>query len=194
MSVGIGCWLFFSRVSLARLTLLRSERVRTLLRSRGLLRQRPEDEVVGLAPAGGDLVLAQERDQLGLQVDGADACLGLGYGDMQDGAGEVDVTPAEVDQLGDAQSAGDDRGGEQGAVASGVLEQDLDLLAVQTGAGGGLLLELGDLALDGVVGDQVVADGHVEDLSEPDEGLVIVRLLSGRSTLPCSRSRTFAVL
>lgn len=119
-----------------------------------------EDEVLGLAPAGGELVFAQERDQLGLQVDGADAGLGLGYGDAQDGAGEVDVAPAEVDELGDAQSAGDDRGGEQGAVASGVLEQDLDLLAVQAGAGEGLLLVPGPRLLAQRGGQSVRQTDH----------------------------------
>ena len=57
-------------------------------------------------------------------------------------------------------------------MATGVLKQDLDLLAVQASAGGRLLLELGHLALDGVVVDQVVADGDVEDLAEADERLV----------------------
>jgi hypothetical protein len=68
-----------------------------------------EEEVVGFAPLGRDLVLAQEPDQLRLEGDLPKAGGGLGDRHPQDARFQIQVLPLQVRQLGDPQAAGHDR-------------------------------------------------------------------------------------
>jgi hypothetical protein len=79
-----------------------------------------ENEIVGLAPLGSELVLAQELHKLGFEDDLANAGGGLGSRDIEDALAKVEISPAQVGQLGD-QAAGPDRRRDQRSVLASLL-------------------------------------------------------------------------
>jgi len=148
---------------------------------------RGEDERVGVAVGArggvGEQLVAQDREEVHGPLGGG----GLDAADVERPARQVEVAPAEVERLPDAEP-GEDEDGEERApprrrpaslvaveVPGGVEERGDVLGAVEVGASrlGGV--EPAPLPIRGVAGDVLVLDGDLQDRGERLDELVDAR-------------------
>jgi hypothetical protein len=107
-------------------------------------------------------------------------------------AGEVNLSPAEVRQLADPQPAEDQRR-EQRPIFAGRVEHRLRLVRFEPRAVRCRGTQPTALASRRITVDQLVFDRLVQDALEEAQAPVDRVFESGRSTSPCSRSRSLLV-
>ena len=147
--------------------------MRTLLRSRGFSRMRPANtKSSGWLHSAASLCSRRSCTSSGSRTTWRTPAAVLETATLSTALAQIEVAPAQVRQLRNAQAAGHDRRCEQRPVRSGCPQQDLNLLAAESRPPRLGLLQLLDLPLDRVVLDQLVADGRVENLAEPRQRLV----------------------